>query len=113
MYQVNIKPLSVNQSKGVVRGRVIKSKEYRQYEKDVYVQLPKMEVPKKELLLSLEFGFSNKQSDIDNPVKPFQDILQKKYGFNDSQIYALSVVKKIVPKGQEFIKFEIAEAQTC
>lgn len=35
------------------------------------------------------------------------DILQKRYGFNDSRIYLLTVNKKIVPKGQENITFEI------
>jgi Holliday junction resolvase RusA-like endonuclease len=84
-----------------------KSAPYRQYEKDVSLLLPKLGKLDGKLKLKLEFGFSNKNSDIDNPVKPFQDIMQKKYGFNDSQIYALSVTKTIVKKGEEFIKFEI------
>lgn len=53
--------------------------------------------------LHIEFGFSNKASDLDNPVKPILDILQKKYGFNDRDIYELHIKKTIVPKGNEYI----------
>jgi Holliday junction resolvase RusA-like endonuclease len=51
--------------------------------------------------------FQIKKSDIDNPVKPILDIMQKKYNFNDSDIYALNLKKSIVSKGNEFIEFEI------
>jgi len=33
--------------------------------------------------------------------------LQKKYKFNDYEIYELNVKKVIVKKGQEYIKFNI------
>lgn len=32
------------------------------------------------------------------------DILQKKYGFNDRDIYELHIKKTIVPKGNEYIQ---------
>jgi Holliday junction resolvase RusA-like endonuclease len=57
--------------------------------------------------LSLIVGFSNMASDVDNVVKPFVDILQKKYGFNDKYIFRLIVEKKLVVKGAEFIEFYI------
>lgn len=57
--------------------------------------------------LSLVVGLSNMASDVDNVVKPFVDILQKKYGFNDKFIFRLIVEKKIVAKGAEFIEFYI------
>ena len=66
-----------------------------------------MVVPEGKLKLELTFGFSSKASDIDNPVKPFQDILQKKYDFDDKMIYTLIVHKEIVPKGEEFISFTL------
>jgi hypothetical protein len=50
---------------------------------------------------------SNVLSDWDNPVKPFQDILQKRYGFNDKNIFKAVVTKVKVPRGYEFIDFEI------
>jgi Holliday junction resolvase RusA-like endonuclease len=48
-------------------------------------------------------------ADIDNPLKPILDVLQKKYGFDDRQIYELNVKKEIVKKGDEFIKLKINE----
>jgi len=45
--------------------------------------------------------------DWDNGIKPFVDILQKKYGFNDNKIFKGVVEKKIVGKGEEFISFDL------
>lgn len=66
-----------------------------------------MNVERGKLSLFLRFGLSSKNADVDNPVKPFVDCLQKKYVFNDRQIYRLTVEKVDVAKGQEFIEFEI------
>jgi hypothetical protein len=41
------------------------------------------------------------------PVKPFQDILQKRYNFDDRDIFKATVEKEIVKKGAEFIDFKI------
>ncbi len=72
--------------------------------------LPNMKIAfKKPLKLDLVFGFSSNGSDIDNPVKPLLDILQKKYGFNDNQIFELNIKKEIVKKNKEFIKLNITE----
>jgi len=59
----------------------------------------------KPMEIFIEVGFSNKASDIDNIVKPFVDILQKKYKFNDKHIYKMTVEKFIVDKGNEYIEF--------
>ena len=59
------------------------------------------------LSLRLRFGLSSKNMDVDNGVKPFVDILQKRYGFNDRYIYRLNVEKVDVKKGEEFIEFDI------
>lgn len=104
MRKLNIKPLSVNEC---WRGKRFKTKEYLQYEKDLLLMLPKIKVPEPPYKLSIEFGFSNMASDIDNPVKPFQDILQKKYGINDKNILELNINKTKTEKGKEFIKFSI------
>lgn len=105
MNKIIIKPLSINEA---FKGRRFKTKDYQSYEKSVLLLLPKrIELPKPPYAVYFEFGFSNKASDWDNPVKPFQDCLQKKYGFNDKDIYEANVKKVIVPKGKEYIKFEI------
>ena len=105
MHKVDIKPLSVNQA---WQGKRFKTPSYKRYESNVSFLLPaSLEVPDGYLSIKYTFGMSNKQSDIDNPVKLFTDILQKKYGFNDSRVYELNVRKVIVPKGEEYVEFEI------
>ncbi len=87
MIKVNIKPLSVNCA---WQGKRFKTPAYKTYEKAVLLMLPKrIELPEPPFALKLEFGFSSKLADIDNGVKPFVDILQKKYGINDKDIYHL------------------------
>jgi Holliday junction resolvase RusA-like endonuclease len=108
MIGLKIKPLSVNKA---WKGKRYKTDEYKAYEKAVLLMLPNIEIPEGHLHVSLEFGFSNKASDLDNPIKPFIDILQKKYGFNDSRIYEYDLKKKKTIKGADYIMFDIKEAE--
>ncbi len=108
MIKLQIKPLSVNQ---VWQGKRYKTNTYKQYEQLVLFLLPKLEVPQGKLQVHFEFGLSSKNADWDNPIKPIQDILQKKYGFNDRMIYKAIVEKVDVKKGSEFIKFEIKKLE--
>jgi len=89
------------------QGRRFKTPEYKKYEKIVLLMLPKKVVPKGKYKVLYEFGFSSQASDIDNPIKLIGDILQKKYKFNDKDIYEMQILKKIVPKGKEYFSFEI------
>jgi Holliday junction resolvase RusA-like endonuclease len=103
--KVNIKPLSINKA---FQGKRFKTSECKVYEKDVMFQLKAKTIGKKEMLrVDLFFGFSNIASDLDNPCKLLIDIFQKKYGFNDSQVFELNVRKCKVGKGKEFIEFGI------
>ena len=95
MVKIKIKPLSVNVC---YRGRRFKTADCIDYEKEMFCLLPKKIKINTKNHLKIIFGFSNRASDIDNPVKVFQDILQKRYGFNDKTIYKLEVEKKIVKK---------------
>ena len=105
--KIEIKPLSVNQC---FQGRRFKNKKYKSYEKELLLLLPKVKIDfKRDLRVDLTFGFSSTLSDIDNPLKPLLDVLQKKYGFDDKQIQELNVKKEIVKKGKEFIKFKISK----
>jgi Holliday junction resolvase RusA-like endonuclease len=102
---IKIKPLSVNKC---WQGRRFKTKDYLNYEILVSHNLPKsLEIPQGDLRLTVEVGMSNSLSDLDNMIKPFQDILQKKYGFNDKAIHELIMRKEKVKKGDEFISFQI------
>jgi Holliday junction resolvase RusA-like endonuclease len=104
MIKIDIAPLSVNKA---WQGRRFKTPAYKQYEEEVLWLLPKIKMPEAPYCLHLVFSFSNKASDIDNPTKLVLDIMQKKYGFNDSSIYKLIIEKKIVKKGKECFQFNL------
>lgn len=103
-YELDIKPLTVNQA---WQGKRFKTTNYKSFERAILLMLPsKINIPDGELTLILDWGFSNYScSDWDNPIKPFQDCLQKKYGFNDSRIKRGIVTKHKVKKGSELIRF--------
>jgi len=102
--KVNIKPLSTNKA---WQGRRFKSSDYKAFESDFIGKLPDIDIPNPPYKLVLDFGFSNRGSDLDNPAKMTIDCLQKKYKFNDNLIYKLVINKLIVNKGEEYIKFEL------
>ena len=101
---VDIKPLSVNEA---WQGKRFKTQQYKAYEMEMLLKLPAGQLPPPPYRVHYEFGFSNKLADFDNPCKPIGDILQKKYGFNDNQIYEAHIIKKIVKRGQEYINIKI------
>lgn len=104
MIQINIKPISINEA---YRGYRRRTDKYNNYIGHVSLMLPNTFVmPKTDIKLFLEFGFSSNRSDIDNCCKPFIDCLVKKYGVDDRNIIELTVIKKIVKKGNEYIKFK-------
>lgn len=102
--KIDIKPLSVNRC---WQGRRFKTKEYKEYERKLLHLLPGIDLPQPPYEVEIEVGYSNKSNDIDNFLKPFNDILQKRYNFNDKEIYRLIINKTIVKKGEEFIFFNI------
>lgn len=103
--KIKIKALSVNKC---WQGRRFKTPEYLAYEKELMYLLPKeYTIPEDNLFLSIEVGMSSSLSDLDNVCKPFQDILQKKYNFNDKRINKIQMYKTKVKKGEEYISFEI------
>ena len=107
--RMNVKPLSVNKA---WQGMRYKTAEYRAYEKMLLYTLPKISIPKPPFKIYFEFGMSNILSDWDNPVKPLQDILQKKYQFNDKDIHEAEVKKVKVAKGQEYFIVQILTLTT-
>lgn len=104
MVKINIKPLSVN---ACWQGKRFKTKQYKQYERDMLLLLPVVEIPEPPYKVYYEFGFSSAASDLDNPIKPLQDILQKRYDFNDKHIYEMTAKRVKVKKGEEYLLFEI------
>lgn len=104
--RLNIKPLSVNE---IYTGRRFKTGAYKGYSKEVLYSLKRIELPKGKLEIRYKFGFSSKTADVDNCVKGFQDLLSKKYKFNDKMVYKIIAEKVDVEKGKEFIEFEILQ----
>jgi len=104
------KPLSVNQA---YYGKKIKTANYRAYEAQLAMNLPKdLVIPDGvKLKLCIHVKYSSKASDIDNCLKPFIDILQTKYSFNDNRLYELRIRKHLVPKGEEEIVFFIDQLE--
>jgi Holliday junction resolvase RusA-like endonuclease len=104
---LNVKPMSVNKAWA---GRRFKTKEYKEYERLMLMLMPNIDFKfKGNIGVNITFGFSNKTSDIDNPLKLVLDILQKKYKFNDRSIYELYVKKELTVKKEEYIKIHIYE----
>ena len=104
--RIDIKPLSVNEA---YTGKRSKTEKYRRYKFALLCKLPRLELPPPPYRVEYEFGLSNPSADIDNPVKPFQDVLQSKYGFNDKEIDEILVKRAKVRKGEEYIRFKIRE----
>lgn len=105
MTEIKVKPITNNLA---WRGKRYKTKLYQDFEKEFWYLLPdNVEVGKEKLKIYFEFGLSNKNADYDNCIKQTQDVISKKYGFNDKQIYEAHIKKVDVKKGEEYIKFEI------
>lgn len=109
MIKIQIKPLSVNQC---WQGKRFKTKTYKDYEFLLLGIMPDMPIPIPPLRVEYEFGVSNMAADIDNPVKPLQDILQKRYGFNDKDIVEAVIRKVKTPKNQEYIAYSLVHHGT-
>lgn len=105
MIHLNIKPLSVNES---YRGRKYCTPALTKYKLDLSRMIPLMKIPDGPIAVIYLFGVSSKSADGDNLIKSFQDALCERYGINDRRIYDWRVRKVDVPKGKEFVKFEIS-----
>ncbi len=71
---------------------------YRSWRKKAQSILPEIEIPEGPLELTVYAYFSNKARDLDNILKPLQDTLQERYGFNDNRIYSIRAVKMLCDK---------------
>ena len=102
--KVKIKPMSINQA---WQGRRFKTPAYKAYREQLQWLLKDCAIPEGDLFLVVEFGVSNMSSDTDNLIKPLQDALQDKYGFNDNRIVGILATKTKTAKSDEFIDWEI------
>ena len=109
MHRINIKPLSVNEA---WKGRRFKTQKYKSFERELLLKLPKsVDIPADApLKITFVFGLSSANADGDNCIKQAQDVISKKYSFNDRRITHWEVHKVVVAKGEEYIGFRIQEA---
>jgi Holliday junction resolvase RusA-like endonuclease len=107
MHRITIRPLSLNSA---YRGRRFATEELSSYKQAIGLlapKLPQIQASTARLEVEYEFGVSSKRCDADNLVKCVNDALAEKYGYNDNQIYKFIVSKVDVPKGKEYIAFNI------
>ena len=118
MIRLDVKPISVNRAHRVTKqGRVIKSKQYCEFEKAVWHGVLQQagkpcKLPQGKLALRVTFGISHR-FDLDNGLKCLIDALEKVYRFNDCEIYAIEACKAEVKRGAEFIEFCFFQYATC
>ena len=109
---VKHKPLSVNAAHYKNKR---KTPAYEAYEDAWQVVLSGESIPSdievKTMLFRVdyEWGLSNNQADVDNPIKPTTDIMQRWFQFNDKQVRIVKATKRLVPKGAEYAKVRITQ----
>lgn len=102
--KIELKPLSVNEA---FKGKRFKTPAYKLFERNALFMLPKIDIPPPPYEVYFKFGFSSAASDWDNCIKQTQDVIAKKYGFNDKLIRRGIVDTEIVDKGKEYFEFDI------
>ena len=112
-FHLDTAPMSVNRAYGVGRKTMFKSKAYKDYDALVSKALEghsmPVDVAEGKLKIKFRFRFTRSNSDIDNPVKPLQDILQRHFGFDDKQVYRLEVEKLHYSGAPPFLEVEITQ----
>lgn len=103
------KPMSVNQA---WQGRRFRTPLYKQFAKTLtdILRLIRPAKPKDERLFAhYVWGVSNTLSDVDNPTKPFQDVLFDAWDMKDKdhRVCFMVLEKVKTEKGQEFIGFHV------
>ena len=61
------------------------------------------------LRLVMIVGFSSSLSDLSNSVKAIEDILAEYFKFNDRQIVEMHLFKRLVHRGEEYMKISITK----
>lgn len=91
-------------------GRKTDSEEYRRWNKQAIRLLPEVWIPDGPLSIYISVFYKSKLSDLDNAFKPFLDLLQKRYRFDDRRVFHIRARKLLVDtKEQERIEFCIEE----
>ena len=102
---IKLHPLSVNEAWS---GKRFKSVSYMKYSDAVTLSLKTIKIPASPYEISFLFGFHNMQSDYDNGIKSFQDLVFKKYKISDAHIHMGTSMKvKVLTTEDEFVAFRL------
>ena len=107
MHTIKIKALSINEA---WQGRRYKSQKYTQFSNKMNLHLAlqkKKEIPEGPIGIHYMFHVANMNTDVDNLIKAFQDVLFKWLGIDDRRIVKLTAEKLKCPKGSEKIEWDI------
>ena len=107
MKKIPVKPLSVNEA---WQGRRFATKAYNNFKRVVSLFLNRIRAPQPpdtHLFAHYRWGQSNFGADVDNPTKPFQDVLFSHWNTKDHRVVFMLLEKVKVAKGQEFIEFHV------
>lgn len=107
-FKIPIKPLTVNKA---WQGRRFKTKDYKQYERDIKRVLKRGRLYTGRLSVGIRFFIRRYTvSDVDNFLKPLLDILTKlDYWVDDRQIKKITIEK--FKSKEEYIEVEINEIE--
>lgn len=98
-FNLNIKPLSVNQCYRTWRGRMLLSKPGREYKNIIEKVIKEQfldEIIKENVKMKINLFFSdNRKRDCDNYQKPLIDCFNKNVLKDDSQIFDLRTIKHL------------------
>lgn len=98
---LQVKPLSVNKC---WQGRRFKSQDYQAYEKELWYRLPNKKILGKEFEIHYTFYLKNYGlSDIDNLIKPLQDVIVKKGIIADDRKIVFMSAKKVKAKSDKIV----------
>ena len=105
-FLVQCRPFSTNQMTG--RRKTYETKEYIQFRRLIALKAGGIYGIKKTdcFRLRVEAAFSNKRGDLDNVFKPLLDSIVgcTDDSFDDHQVYEICARKRIVKKGQEYLR---------
>lgn len=106
--RIPIKAISTNR---LYFGKKRRSTEYKKYREAVLnwleLNYPYPAVFPKNMILTMEVGFSSPLSDASNSIKGIEDIVAEFFGFNDRQIVEVHICKMLVDKGAEYTHLKI------
>lgn len=114
MKMIKHKPMSVNQA---WQGKRFRTPLYKRFSDAITLLLRSIRPPKPtgtHLFAHYIWGVSNFQADVDNPTKPFQDVLFNSWNMKnkDHRVEFMILEKIKTKKGDEFIAFHVDDTDS-